>query len=248
MPIPGVQSGLAGQLAAANKRPMMGRPRPKMGLAPSAPTQGRLIKSEAPEGPSTQGYGKPAMAPASNMAKLEPTGGVQMGATTQVGADGSRNPRSGMMPGMVRSNFGDMGRPGMAFQPQTELEQTAPPPGFERPMSPRVGHWNRIAQNMAPVLQAYRNRGMGQGQDMSWMDQPGALALGPGPGMGMQQPPQIDQSFNAMANPDVMSRGPEINQAPQAGLSPSPQMDFNALAQRMGRMGMSRMRPGMNEM
>lgn len=189
--------------------------------------QQRLIPSETAEGPATQGYGQNAYASAPSVPKVQPTGGVQMGARDVVGSMGSMNPNSGMMPGMARRAFGNMGRPGMAFNPATQLEQTAPPPGFDRPMNPS-NPWQNIAQNMGPILQAYQQRGQAVGQDMSWMNEPGALALGPSPmeQQIMASKPEAMANMGAVSAPDIMRNEPMEQPMPmeQPPIGPSPEM------------------------
>jgi hypothetical protein len=203
---------------------------PAQGLAPSGGMVNKALVNTPPEGPSTQGYGKAAMPSLPSLPKLEPTGGAQMGATNTVGSGGSMNPRSGMMGGMARSSFGNMGSPGTSFQPQTNLEQGMKP-GFDMNQPAQsdlssnpdyVGGPNRILSNLGggSILNNYRNRGTAAGQDMSWMNNPGAIQMGP----SSQMPPPGDTQ-------------------PAGGLGPSPnQPQFSALAQKLGNINNMRTR------
>lgn len=190
-----------------------------------------------PEGPATQGYGQAAKMPDESQAKLQPTGGVQMGARNVVGSMGSMNPNSPIMAAMAARNFGNMGRPGMAFNPATQVERG-------------IGPSNPWQQGMGPILQAYMNKGMNRGQDMSWMKQPGAISPEymqpkmPPPGgydMGavsqpqiMNAPPPPDMN-GGISRPAVMPRTPppeqempmqqeQLMNQEQAGIGPSPEM------------------------
>jgi len=85
-----MMGGANSLMRAINTNVGMGGPRKPIGGTMAGQLPQPLINTP-PEGPSTQGYGRQAMSPGPNMNKLEPTGGVQMGAANDVGLTGPMN-------------------------------------------------------------------------------------------------------------------------------------------------------------
>jgi len=102
------------------------------------------------------------------------------------------------------------------------------------------GSYNQLLSSN-PQLQSYRDRGMRAGQDMSWMDRPGALQMRPDvvrpdrPQYGLQdvysrmeaeRNPAPVQSPMAVAaeQPDMGSQDPRELARVSGGIGPSPQM------------------------
>lgn len=206
-------------------RAQLGAGGPRQGLSPSYARPSPLINTP-PAGPSEQGYGRPAMPSPPSAPKLQPTGGVQMGARNQVGLTGPMNNQG--------ATYGGLGRVGLG--PSSEMMAQPPQEGRIQGGVRNLPNVQNLAAP-APDLAAYRAAGQATGADMSWMDQPGAISpeyMTPSPleQQIMASKPEAMANMGAVSNPGLSASpmrevAPRMmntsvrDQMPQVGLGPS---------------------------
>jgi len=179
--------------------------------------------------PNAMGQGFAQQKPVSNMQK--PNNNMAFGQAAGNLASAYRgrpNPTQGQIPGQGGSNS-------MLQAKQLALKnQQAQPDGTIG------GSYNQLL-SAHPQLQQFRQTGAGAGQDMSWMDRPGALQMRPDvvrpdrPQYGLQDVysrmeqernpiPQQSPVAVAAEQPDMGSQDPRELARVSGGIGPSPQM------------------------
>jgi hypothetical protein len=206
---------------------------------PGVPTLNKPVNSVLGATPGLRGVSQqvgmngpaskqPAPSPQESLANSQGQGFAQQNPAPQV------NPMMGARPPMqgINQNAGMAGSRSMIQAKQQELRNK---------MSGTIGGSYNQMLGARPELQDYRNSGQQAGQDMSWMDKPGALTMGPPPPvqsnepqsglanlqtpydqqqseMNRQEPNQTEQQI--MQN--KMAAGPiDMGAASDAGIGPS---------------------------